>query len=37
VLVGVGFASYGIAALGFGAIRPSDVRAALRRAPAASS
>lgn len=36
VLVGVGFVAYCAAAVGFGAIRPADVRAALRRAPASS-
>jgi putative peptidoglycan lipid II flippase len=34
-LVGVGFAAYAAAALGFGAIRTADLRAALRRSPAA--
>ena len=37
VLVGFGFVAYGAAALGFGAIRPADLRAALRRAPASTS
>ena len=35
VLVGIGFVTYATAALAFGAIRPADIRAALRRSPAA--
>jgi putative peptidoglycan lipid II flippase len=35
VLVGFGFVAYCAAALGFGAIRPADLRAALRRSPSA--
>jgi putative peptidoglycan lipid II flippase len=34
VLVALGFVAYCAALLGFGAIRPADVRAALRRSPA---
>ena len=30
-LVGLGLASYGAAVLGVGALRPTDIRAALRR------
>ena len=32
---GFGFVAYCAAALGFGAIRPADIRAALRRSPSA--
>jgi putative peptidoglycan lipid II flippase len=31
LLVAIGFVSYGVAALGIGALRPADIRAALRR------
>ena len=36
VLVALGLASYGAAALACGALRPADIRAALRRPPASS-
>ncbi len=36
ILVGLGFLAYLAAVFAFGAIRPADVRAALRRSPAAS-
>lgn len=36
VLVAIGFVAYSAAALAFGAVRPADVRAALRRSTAAS-